>query len=59
MPWDFDAKDLINAAKEDVNCYGGPGTGRGEKPKTGNSPRPDMRGAAKSHKYDPDTDFGM
>ena len=29
MPWDSDAKDLINAAKEDVNCYGGPGTGRG------------------------------
>ena len=30
MPWDSDAKDLINAAKEDVNCSGARHRTRGE-----------------------------
>jgi hypothetical protein len=61
MLYDSDAKDLTNAAKENIDCYGGPGAGREGKPKTGNSPRPDMRGSPKPHVYRPgvDNDDGM
>ena len=58
MPYDSDSSDRIKAAKEDIDCYGGPGAGRG-KSKTGNSPRPDIRGDARPHTYNPKTDDGM